>query len=486
MKMPSAQTVTKIVNAAYDDLGLNAPDEATRELRQLTRTKNKLADTVSVRMAISRAERKVLADEAMRRALEKGLGGKKRRRGAGKLKKRQLREGVKKMKAEILRGETATELVPEVNKHTQQGEPMIAAVASPAGNGFADTVPPTPDLGKVFDMALESGTPVAAPTPSQPAEETPSRFAHHSRFGDPTTRKRNVWWRPNEELPVLALAAKKLRERGVGFMPERGDRNGSAMLLEVLVAAQEELLPIDRRKKLTSRWNLEQAGLIDGLKHALRESHRPRLQMDAPKVEAATEAAPVAPVPSAQSAAPIPFPTPAGGVPASAGMPPLSEEEAADPILHAANALMIGLRVQFRKMKDMADMNALLIEEVDGLRKRTEANERRMDALEKIERKAEAVEKARLPSCAVLGVHKDEFAHIKMKAEEAGLQVELRFYDQDTSPRPVSTDWAIAMKFINHGWNDHLKACMTRGQYQFVRGGITNMMRQLEVWFATA
>jgi hypothetical protein len=97
---------------------------------------------------------------------------------------------------------------------------------------------------------------------------------------------------------------------------------------------------------------------------------------------------------------------------------------------------------------------------------------------------APTVAAVKAPVVAVLGCRKYEFDYIVAGAKAAGLpKIDFRFYDQDTSPTPFRADYAITLKFMNHGWDAQCKNGVPDGNYKFSNGGVSTAIKQLETWF---
>lgn len=301
--------------------------------------------------------------------------------------------------------------------------------------------------------------------------------------------KKRVWWQAHELSAVQSIAVNKLKSLGVGTVPTKDDYSGSRMLLEIFNSAQHQMLPANRWKKFPSRLHLESCGLLDNLQTLLRQ---------APK-QTPVEAAGVPPPVSAQPEVPV-APPPQGPGPVSPAVnsaPPFPPAVApTKPSELPENEIMAALQVLGRaitegrahakQMGELTEMNTLLMEEVDGLRKRIETLDAAIRGMAKVERKEEAAAKVDLPVVAVLGCRKEQFDQICTKAEERGLKLTLRHYDQDSAPRPISAQWAVSLRWVRHHWEDQVKKSgIPMSQYSFLpHGGVSQAVQMLELWFA--
>jgi hypothetical protein len=248
------------------------------------------------------------------------------------------------------------------------------------------------------------------------------------------------------------------------------------MVLDAVRSAQNQLLPKERHKVLTSREILMKCGAFGALTNELK---RPPTK---------TAQAPIPPaVPAAGQPTTVHSQAESGNVGAAAVVSPSKNapvlaEVSLNPFVAAAQSLAKMLDDIRLENAELKEMNSLILEEVEGLRKRVETSEEHMRTLDKQERKVNGQERAKLPVVAILGCRKDEFDIIAKRTEERGLKVELRHYEQDTKPRPIAADYAISMKFISHMWDDHISVCVKRGNYTHLRGGMNQVVTQMEAW----
>lgn len=438
--LPSSRSLqTAIIERLNGDA-----DETTRELRSLTRSKN---ETVLA----------VVAKVAFDNVVETALGGGKHNEFNGG------RDGQEAGKSPV-GNKTKTEIVSE----QKESEPMSVAHTEGVGAGSNGT---TDTNGR----GVNGNHDLAASI-----RETQNKNLVGRRPG-----QRVVHWNSMERDLVARETVKEMMARGVGQIPSQDDRAGARLILDCARCAQQKHLPPGRIRKLTSITDIIPNGILAMLPSAMKTAQAER--------EAAEQAAarakllgmgkkleePVAP-PPVNTAPPIPAPA------AKVEVSPLSQEELADPILAAANALMLALRVQFREMKEIREMHSLMVEEVDGLRKRVEASEAHMREIDKVDRSVVAKVKAELPVVAILGCRKDQFDEVCTKAKERGLNLVFRHYEQDSNPRPISAQWAITFRWVRHSWDDQIKASISPRQSAFIHGGISQGVAQLELWFGGA
>lgn len=414
-------------------------DETTRELRKLTRSKD---ETVLA----------VVAKTAFDNVVEAALGGEKHNEfNGGRVAQEAGKSSVS--------SETKTETVSE----QKETEPMSVAHTEGVGAGSNGT---TDTNGRGVD-----GGSLKA--------ETLKRFPN---LGGRRPGQKVVHWNSVERDLIARETVKEMMARGVGQVPTEDDRAGSRLILDCARCIQLKHLPPERRRKLISITDIIPNGILGMLAAAMKTAQAEREAAEQAAARAkllGLEKKPEQPVvaPPVNTAPPLPAPA------AKVEVPPLSQEELADPILGAANALMLALRVQFREMKEIREMHALMVEEVDGLRKRVEASEAHMREIDKVDRTVVAQVKAALPKVALIGMRKDVFDQICAKAQERGLRLDFRLYEQGTNPRPISAQWVLAMKFMGHAWEDHAKVAALPGQFGFTNGSVQSVIAQLEAWF---
>ena len=148
------------------------------------------------------------------------------------------------------------------------------------------------------------------------------------------------------------------------------------------------------------------------------------------------------------------------------------------------------------KTIEHVEMQNLLMEELAELRSRIQKSETFIsqqhtqinELMEMVtaQAKSDQIEedKKDIPIVAILGCRKYEFDEIERKSKELNLPINLRHYDQDSRIRPISAQWAVSMKFTTHSWQSQVDNAIAKGQSAFLRGGTTQVVRQLETWFA--
>lgn len=306
---------------------------------------------------------------------------------------------------------------------------------------------------------------------------------------DPNAKQKQarVWWKSHELTAVQTLAVNKMKSLGVGTVPTKDDYSGTRMLLEVFNSSQHQMLPKDRWKVLKSRATLESVGLLDNLQTLLRQAPKQTL-VEVPSVPPPVPAPPAEATvaPTATGTGPV---SPASASPFPPAVAPAKPSELPEDEIMAAlqvlgRAIARGLAFE-KQATELTEMNGLLMEEVDGLRKRIETLDAAVRGMTKVERKVEAAAKVDLPVVAVLGCRKEQFDQICTKAEERGLKLTLRHYDQDSAPRPISAQWAVSLRWVRHHWEDQVKKSgIPMSQYSFLpHGGVSQAVQMLEIWF---
>jgi len=273
------------------------------------------------------------------------------------------------------------------------------------------------------------------------------------------TRKPRVQWSLHETEQVMALAVNRMRARGMGQIPMPGDRIGRGILIEEVRSAQNQVLPRERHRKLAG------SALLNDRDELLLVKF-----MRARQAEVKTEApAPIVTTPTAEAVPRVELPE----APPQEPAPTATPTETAPDVL---SAFLSYLRNMDQSVKETKELNLLLMEDIEKL------NER-ISTLEKQRVTIPAKPKEKLPTVALLGMRKDEYDIIKEACESKNLALDLRLFEQDTKPRPVNCEWAVAMHFMSHAWNDQVKGSVPSGQYTFLRGGVWQVVQQLELWF---
>lgn len=432
-----------VVTAVLDQLNGGA-DEATRELRALTRTKDETIQHVLVKSAL---------DNVFKGALNTGRHNES---GGGRAAILAAEKPAEKTKTET------------VGEHKEEKPMSVAHAEEHAINGSGIANTGVREVGGVHELGLNG---------SSKQEEKLKRFP--TLIGRRPGQK-VIHWNHDEKAKMARAIVDEMMACGVGQIPTEDDRAGARLLLDCARRAQGKVMPPDRRRKLSTSAEIVTNGIVSRLPEVMKQAQAER--------EAAVNAEARAKLLGLdkkveEPAKPVePPPAPPVHV-ARTEIPPLSAEELADPILAAANGLILALRVQFKEMKELRGMYELMIEDLAGLRKRVEASEEHVRVLEKVERKADGQAKAQLPVVAILGCRKDQFDEIETRAKERGLNLVFRHYDQDSNPRPINAQWAVSMRFVRHSWDDQVNASIPRGNYSFIRGGVSQVVQQLEIWF---
>lgn len=356
-----------------------------------------------------------------------------------------------------------------------------------------------------------------AKNPNLLPEPTPDMIAAASK---------NIRWTPEEQTRLIADAAYHLHRNDFKSIPSGNDIIACQMFMGVLRSAQDRQMPPDRRRKLSSRQELNDSFIAE-LSRRIQNppAEEPLPFWIKPKAEAVarvTEAA-IKEL-QQQDQAPVPvsrIETPAEPIQV-AELPAKSEEAhrvlvsvapsslrsfSDDEIFaetHRRFALMLGLpeklealekRVptaeQLNLLAELVEMQKLVVEETATIRKDQAAMTARMNAFEAELRKVntavvEAPTSELIPRVAILGCRKYEMEHIRQGCEEVGLKLDFRHYDQDENPRKIHAEYAISLKWLNHAWDGQIKDAIANGKYVFLNGGVGMAVNQLKTWFQTS
>lgn len=312
---------------------------------------------------------------------------------------------------------------------------------------------------------------VAPAAPSIPAARTkgPSR----------------ILWNRDEIKIVAAEVARLIAVEGWSHAPQAGDRTGRAMCLDMFYAAQL-LLPKERRRQRIGLAQIK-ADFWTAVEVALKAKSfatPPAI----PPVEPPPSTAPVVVVPKEATAATLngqsmaqtqamatrPAPTPSGT--------PAADSLASAPLgvlLSATLArLLEAIGASESHARRLDHLETAHHAEMDGLM-------RRLVSLENGHTTTATPTTKRLPVVAIMGCQRQEFERVAEMAGRAGLNLDLRFLDQDSSPRPVHAEWVLSFKWVNHPWWVHIKSAVTdKSKRVLLGGGITSAIEQLKSWFS--
>lgn len=296
-------------------------------------------------------------------------------------------------------------------------------------------------------------------------------------------------WSSAEAASVAVATAGHLLKQGIHFLPDPSDRIGSQFLLESIRRGQTDVLPPERRRVEIKH----RAGISKVFWHELRQALKKPMPAatPAPHQNGTNGHAPVAPAP--EVAAPVaakPEPTPVHTV--------LSVGDASTELLVATlvgrlfrllekNTPPVQLGEIERKVEEQRQFGELITAELSEIRKQVEALTPQLKLplfpAQDTATPFEPEQQARLPRVAILGCRKDQFDVIQHEVEKRGLKLDLKYYDQDQKPVSFTADYAISMRWVRHHWDDHVKAGVPRGQFTFIRGGVGQVIMQLEAWF---
>lgn len=265
-------------------------------------------------------------------------------------------------------------------------------------------------------------------------------------------------WTPTELEGFTDAFVTQLRRLHIVSIPSVGDREGARFINECLHTAQDLAISPERRRPLLQRANLKPAfwsraekALAERISHEKEE-----------KAKSAIVALPAPPPPPEKTLDDFP-----------------DEQVIANAAvrlfrLYKGNTLntddVQGIKRTVDEVKQYGD---LFTEELDNLRKQL---------AEVQSSKASEARITGLPRVAILGCRMDQFEVIVKECKTSGILAEFRHYDQDRNPHQFSADWAVAMRFMPHAWEDHAKRAVPPGHYAFITGGVGSVVMKLEEW----
>lgn len=310
------------------------------------------------------------------------------------------------------------------------------------------------DLCEIFNLA----NPFEAPF-STPLSHVLNQAAH---VPERTPAPREGSWTDHEQGALLAHLAEAMRKQGIPI-PEGSDRFGSVMFKDMIIAAQNSTLPVNRRRDLThARQVLANAGMLERLQKLLDEK-KPSITY------APAEENPVQIVSAANLAE----------------KPKTNGSALAEALRSLANIFESALETAHKEAEEARGLCELAVQENSELRLRLGNVEDKINGLQQnVPAHAPAPRKS-LPRVAILGCHLDGFRHIMQKSRELGLELELKHYEQDSVPVFIREEYAVMLKWASREWMDKMKA-IPQDRRAITQGGPSRAVMQLQTWFAPA
>lgn len=279
-------------------------------------------------------------------------------------------------------------------------------------------------------------------------------------------------WTPLDEQNLLTHLAQAMRKQWGPVIPEGDDRLGSIMFKDMIIAAQAETIPPERRRDLTNaRQVLVNTGLLDRLQKILSgQEFTPPQQ-----VKPSTTLAPAKENPVHHLAQPN-----------GSAAPKTNATALADMLRSVAGYIETELGQAHKEAHEAHELCEAAIQENSELRLRLGNIEQQLSIMQKPSAEVTApAPKKSLPRVAVLGCHLNEFAHIMTKAREAGLELEFKHYDQEQIPVQIKGDYALMLKWASPAWMQKMKESgIPADRRTIVQGGISRAVMQLQAWFA--
>lgn len=329
----------------------------------------------------------------------------------------------------------------------------------------------------------------------------PSWWYNPSREAGRTAGRVN--W-TNGELDVIAgHSAHYLLRNGIFILPEKHDRVGLGFLIPAVQDAVKHL-PKERRKLVEFRAQVSPK-LQKALKIALKAGGK-KMQAQAPALpQNAPESKPVAPAVTASAGT--------NGhdhkVITMPGLPPQPKDEQheirpyATELEHATNEQLLSVLLArlFRSLekkddghrvaelerivKDQQAYQELLTSEMADMRNdlRQLQPQLTMAPIEEHSIAQVALDTKKAPRVAVVGGREDTFNFIVQGAEEAGMKLDFRYYDMYQKPHDFRADYCLQLRWAGHDWDKKVKDAIPSGRREFVRGGISQALTQLLLWF---
>lgn len=281
-------------------------------------------------------------------------------------------------------------------------------------------------------------------------------------------------WNGADETALLNHLSQAMRKQWGPNIPEGSDRLGSIMFKDMIIAAQNETVPPERRRDLThARQVLQNLGMLDRLQKILNE----------------IQPAKSVPVPVTVTSAPAPATTNLAVAQANQAAPVKANATALAGMLRSvADFLETELATAHREAHDAQQISEMVMQENSELRNRLGTVEEKLSQMGRapVGAVAAPIVKKALPRVAILGCHLDEFTHIIGKARALGLELEFKHYPQDSAPTIVRSEYALMLKWASGDWIAKLKESGISAAKRAIvhQGGISRAVMQLEAWFA--
>lgn len=310
------------------------------------------------------------------------------------------------------------------------------------------------ELCEIFNLA----NPFEAPF-STPLAHLLNQAVH---VPERTPVPREGQWTDHEQEALLGHLAEAMRNQRIPI-PEGSDRFGSIMFKDMIVAAQNATLPVNRRRDLThARQVLANAGMLERLQKILDE-----------KKPTTTYA------PPEENPVQVVSATSAGSIPKTNG------SALAEALRSLANIFESALGTAHKEAEEARGLCELAVQENSELRLRLGNVEDKINGLQQYANQAPPSPRKSLPRVAILGCRLNEFVHIMQKSRELGLELELKHYEQDSTPTFIREEYAVMLKWASREWMDKVKA-IPADRRAITQGGPSRAVMQLQTWFAPA
>lgn len=308
------------------------------------------------------------------------------------------------------------------------------------------------ELCEIFHLA----NPFEAPF-STPLEHVLTQAAH---VPERTPTPREGQWTDHEQEILLVHLAEAMRKQHIPI-PEGSDRYGSIMFKDMIIDAQNATLPVNRRRDLThARQVLASAGMLERLQKILDEKK-----------------------PTTTYAPPEENPVHVVSTASTTEKSKTNGSALAEALRSLANIFESALETAHKEAEEARELCELAVQENSELRLRLGNIEDKVNGLQQNQHEAPPAPRKSLPRVAILGCHLNEFVHIMQKSRELGLELELKHYEQDSTPTFIREDYAVMLKWASREWMEKMKA-IPADRRAITQGGPSRAVMQLQTWFA--